>query len=314
MAKNEGRSLTMEAIRILAENDGKIWRSELRDAVEQKVDPERKGEKEPSGRPRWVGQLDSFAARYAKDIIRKEKRFWFLTSAGKALAYDAQGDPLSVSEITERFTSWLANNQAGKAAPAVEADSLDGGGDDDAQESQEPEDSQAQLGDDIVEYIKNQDPKNTGIWFENLVVALLRGMGYQYVDRRGKSGDGGVDVVAYKDKLGAMPPRIKVQAKHNKGDSPTPISEEVLQRLASSVHDGEIGMCVTSSTKFSKSAEIYARTCGKHLELVNIDRLVELWAEHYPNVLLEDQKLMPLKYELKYSLDTSRIKKKGDAD
>lgn len=304
MEGSEGFRLTVAAIRILAENDGKIWRSELRDAVEQEVPEERREEKEPSGRLRWVGQLDSFAARSAKGVILKENRFWFLTTEGKALAYDDQGNPLPADKIAARLKGWLDNNQTSKAAPAVESDSSDGGGNDDA------EDAQAQLGDDIVDYIKNQDPKNTGVWFEGLVAALLRGMGYQHVDSRGKSGDGGVDVIAYKDKLGAMPPRIKVQTKHyKKGEKPAPVSEEVLQRLASSVHDGEIGMCVTSS-RFSKSAEIYARTCGKHLELVNIDRLVELWTEHYPYMTEADKNKLPLKY----SLDTSKTKKPPATD
>ncbi|GAI64489.1 unnamed protein product, partial [marine sediment metagenome] len=50
--------------------------------------------------------------------------------------------------------------------------------------------------------------------FQDLVAALLRGMGYHtpFVAPKGK--DGGIDVIAYRDPLGTQSPRIKVQIKH----------------------------------------------------------------------------------------------------
>ena len=296
MAESEGHRLTVEAIRIIAENGGSIGRSALLAAVEQEVPEERREEKELSGRPRWVGQLDYYAARFAKRIIGKDKasRSWFLTDEGEGLAYDEQGKVLSLGKIGERFKESLGDDSPLDAASAGQAEAP-------AEASAKGEESQEQLEDDLAKYIKKQDPKNTGVWFENLTVALLRGMGYQYVRSCGKSGDGGVDVIAYKDKLGAMLPRIKVQTKHyKKGERPAPVSEEVLQRLASSVHSGEIGMCVTSSS-FTKNAQIFARTCDKHLELVDLDRLVALWTEHYPYMTEEDKSQLPLKYTLDIS-------------
>ena len=50
--------------------------------------------------------------------------------------------------------------------------------------------------------------------FQDLVAALLRGMGYYtpFVAPRGK--DGGIDIIVYRDPLGAASPRIKVQVRH----------------------------------------------------------------------------------------------------
>ena len=56
--------------------------------------------------------------------------------------------------------------------------------------------------------------KKNAYEFQDLVAALLRGMGYYtpFVAPKGK--DGGVDVVAYRDPLGTENPRIQVQVKH----------------------------------------------------------------------------------------------------
>lgn len=299
MAESEGHRLTVEAIRIIAENGGSIGRSELRDAVGQEVPEERRDKKDPSGRLLWVGQLDHFAARFAKPIIGKDRasRSWFLTAEGAGLAYDEQRKVLPIDKIGERFKQWLDNASQSDAAsaekPARPAD------------DKESDETQEQLEDVIADHIKQQDSK-TGKWLENLVAALLRGMGHQYVTVSGQSGDGGIDVVAYKDKLGAHSPRIKVQVKHyTKGQE---VGDADILRLAKVVHENEVGLFVTSSS-FSPKAKKCARESEKHLELIGIDRLVRLWVEHYPNMADADQELIPLRYEL----DTSRIKTKDDA-
>lgn len=299
---SEGQILTGIAVRIIAKNGGRIGRSELLDALVQddaflrEVPEGRRSEVDATGRLKLVGQLDHHAGRFAKEIIGKENRQWFLTDEGLRITRDDKGEWLPDDEIPQAYDKWLKD----RGRDAV--DEPGQGGD-----AESPPPTQEQLDDGIVNHIKKQDPKkNTGVWFEGLVVALLRGMGYQHVDPCGGTGDGGVDVIAYKDKLGATLPRIKVQAKHHKGEKPTPIPEEVIQKLASNVHDGEIGMCVTSSS-FSKNAKIFARTCCKHLELVDIDRLVLLWKEHYHRMTEADKDKLPLKYVL----DTDKVRQAG---
>lgn len=273
MAESEGHRLTVEAIQIIASHGGQIERSELLELLEPMVDKERRTEKDSRNRFRWVVQLDSYSSTHAKDLIDKENLVWSLTDEGRQALQDAA------------------------ASLPEEPDPADG--------DKEPDPTQGQLNVVIAEYIRQQDSK-TGKWLENLVAALLRGMGYQHVTVSGKPGDGGVDVVAYKDKLGADLPRIKAQSKHyTKGQE---ISDADILRLAKTIHTGEIGLFVTSSS-FSAKAQKCARESGKHIELIAIDRLVRLWVEHYPNMATADQELIPLRYEL----DTSRIKKKDDA-
>lgn len=65
-----------------------------------------------------------------------------------------------------------------------------------------------------IEGLKNQINQKNPYEFQELIAALLRGMGYYtpFVAPKGK--DGGVDVIAYRDPLGTVSPRMKVQIKH----------------------------------------------------------------------------------------------------
>ncbi len=119
--------------------------------------------------------------------------------------------------------------------------------------------------------------KNTGADLVQITVELLQKMGYKYVDPCDGPGDGGVDVIAYKDELGAESSRIKVQAKQfMKGQK---VGDDVLRKLASAVYGGEIGVCITTSS-FTKNAETYARHCEKHLRLIDKSELAELCVKY----------------------------------
>ena len=65
-----------------------------------------------------------------------------------------------------------------------------------------------------IEGLKKEISQKNPYEFQELVAALLRGMGYYtpFVAPQGK--DGGIDVIAYRDPLGTISPRIKVQIKH----------------------------------------------------------------------------------------------------
>ena len=252
----EGHGLSLAAIKMMEANGGQIGRSELLSILKETVSSERIGKLSPRGIPLWIQQLDSYSSRYAR--IKKEGRRWLLA--------DAKSDDL--------------------LPPPLDIPS-------DERELDEPD--QAQLGDKISDYIKNMSDKNDGKDLEEISAALLRGMGYCHVEVRGGSGDGGVDVVAYKDKLGAIPPRVKVQAKHwTAGQA---VRTDTVRSLEQNVHEGEIGVVITTSS-FTKDARDHANNSNKHLLLIDLDRLVELWVEHYPHMSEKDRKWVPLKYAL----------------
>ena len=126
--------------------------------------------------------------------------------------------------------------------------------------------------------------------FQDLAAALLRGMGYHtpFVAPRGK--DGGIDVLAYRDPLGTVPPRIKVQVKHR--DSSATV-QEIRALLGILRGDGDVGVFI-STGGFSPDAKTCARESHLHVELVDLDRFISFWQDFYSQLADSDKALLPL--------------------
>lgn len=140
----------------------------------------------------------------------------------------------------------------------------------------------------IREYIRKKNPYE----FQDLVAALLRAMDYHtpFIAPKGK--DGGVDVIAYVDPLGATTPRIKVQVKHYPD---TPIAAKEIRSLVGILRDGDIGLFVTSGT-FSPAAKQEAITSKEYVKLIDGDELITLWQQYYTKMSDEDKNRLPLRY------------------
>lgn len=138
----------------------------------------------------------------------------------------------------------------------------------------------------IEKHVRALDPYQ----FQDLVGALLKGMGYHvpYIADRGR--DGGVDLVAYRDPLGTLAPRIKVQVKHR--DQKMTVKE--IRELEGLLRkEGDIGLLV-SSGGFTSEVEREMRSAAKHIELMDLERLIALWQQHYEQVPERDRALLPL--------------------
>jgi restriction system protein len=126
--------------------------------------------------------------------------------------------------------------------------------------------------------------------FQKLVAELLRAMGYYIAHVAPPGPDGGVDVVAYKDPLGTVSPRVNVQVKHR--EQKVDVAE--VRQLVGTLHkDGDIGLII-SSGGFTKEAEREIQSSNKHIEKMDLDRLVNLWQEHYDRVSEAGKALLPL--------------------
>lgn len=126
--------------------------------------------------------------------------------------------------------------------------------------------------------------------FEMFTAGLLRAMGYR-AEVTQASGDGGVDVVAFRDPLGLEPPIIKVQCKRTLNSIGGPDVQKLMGALAPG--GTEVGLFVTLGT-FTSDALHLART--RHdLRLVNGRQLVDLVFDHYEQLDLEWRRLLPLK-------------------
>lgn len=127
-----------------------------------------------------------------------------------------------------------------------------------------------------------------GYEFEEFVAHILECMGYTArVTKR--SGDGGVDVIAHKDRLGFEPPILKVQCKRKTDQVPRPEVDQLLGTLG----EGEFGLFVTLGS-FGRQSTDLERNRPK-LRLIDGEQFVGLVLEHYRSLSPRYRSMIPLK-------------------
>lgn len=276
-----------ESFKILKKEGGKLAGKEIIDRLRETVEftDWEKERYEKTGYIRWECILHFFTIDCVKaGYLRKQKGVWHLTEEGeKAME---MGPVKMLNTATAKYRIWekekaqfeseqkhvseeneLSDKEQSHKAKLdlLEADAISG----------------------IKEHINDKNPYE----FQDLVAALLRAMKYHtpFISPKGK--DGGIDVVAYQDPLGAKSPRIKVQVKH-RPDASIPVSD--IRSLTGVLSkDGDIGLFVTSGT-FSAEAERFARDSHIHVKLIDIDSFIELWQEYYENLGDEEKNMLPL--------------------
>lgn len=91
--------------------------------------------------------------------------------------------------------------------------------------------------------------------------------------------------------LGAQVPRIKVQVKRHGGE----IGADGLRSFMALLGDQDVGIYV-STGGFSSGAQREARTQERRrITLVDLEKLFDLWVEHYKDVAEPDKQLLPLR-------------------
>jgi restriction system protein len=129
-----------------------------------------------------------------------------------------------------------------------------------------------------------------GAHFEQFVAHLLEAMGYR-TQVTEVTGDGGFDVIAYRDPLGLEPPIIKVQCKRTLGGIGAPDVQKLTGTLAPG--GSELGLFVTLGT-YSKDAVHLGRT-RQDLRLINGRDLVDLVFRYYEEFSPEWKRLLPMR-------------------
>ncbi|WP_114356552.1 MULTISPECIES: restriction endonuclease [Rhodopseudomonas] len=204
----------------------------------------------------------------------KQRGIWSLTEAGRA-AYRSIKDPAAFyKEAVRLYREWDASR--GKPTTPVDESSdviVENGGtiEKSAQITFEQAEEQAQ--NEIRTYLSSINPYE----LQQLVADLLKAMGYypSWVSPPGP--DGGLDIVAHPDPLGTRPPRIKVQVKRNA----QAVDESGLRAFLALVNEDDAGLFVAIGG-FTKAARDAARMQERRkITLIDLDRLLELWIEHY---------------------------------
>lgn len=240
-------------------------------------------EKEPAGKMqyiRWTNSFQFYSIDYQKaGFIVKKSGSWYITPEGeKAL----KKTPIEVMNMARAaYIEWKKTTMVDTG---IEGEPTDETAEKDNSMNLDLLESDAREG--IKRYIVSKSPYE----FQDLVAALLRAMGYHtpFVAPKGK--DGGIDIIAYLDPLGAQTPRIKVQVKHKPDTS---IGAAEVRALSGVLKAGDIALFVTSGT-YSTDARNAATGNDKFIRLIDGDEFIEMWQEYYDKMSDEDKNRLPL--------------------
>jgi restriction system protein len=218
--------------------------------------------------------------------ITKESGIWKITEEGKA-AITRNPNPLALRmEVIKLYRIWKSSRPAGGEIVEYSDDVEDVAGDYAAAVSIEVAENNAFT---LVEqFLGRMNPYE----FQNLVKALIEGMGYHvsWVAPPGK--DGGIDIVAFHDHLGAEGPRIKIQVKRTQGAASV---ESIRSFLGILSERDDIGLYVCLGG-FTSDAVKEARThSSKRLTLIDSQKLFDLWVEHYDKLPHSSRIRLPVK-------------------
>lgn len=271
-----------QALLTLKEHGGSLPSKEVMSRLSErlKLNEHELARYEKSGYVRWESVLHFYSINLKKaGWLRKQKGYWTITPEGEEATKLSPSDLFTKAKIA--YDEWR------KAHPKEQ----------EPEETEEPtestthsitlEQSESNATAGIEEYVRNLNPYD----FQDLVAALLRGMGFHipFVAPKGK--DGGVDIVAYKDPLGAAPPRIKVQVKHRQEKCGPQTVRELLGVIRK---EGEVGLIV-SSGGFTTDALVEIQKSPVHIEAIDLSNLISLWQQYYEKIDEEAKHLLPLR-------------------
>jgi restriction system protein len=279
------------AFNIIKDNHNEMPIKDLLKEIEKKISftEWEKERYEKSGYIRW----QSIFHFYSIDCIKagyliKKNGIWYLTPEGLEALKD--GEQKLFENFTKGYKKWTEKR-------VVNLNNNDNDDEDEIETETEIEKNEDMLIyndllEKALEVMSDFINKKNAYEFQDLVAALLRGMGYYtpFIAPKGK--DGGVDIIAYKDPLGTTIPRIQVQIKHKKENVAS--VKEIRELMGLLQKDGDVGIFVSSSG-FSSDAKTTARTSNTHIELIDLNRFIELWQNFYNNLSDQDKNLFPLK-------------------
>ena len=291
MAKELGRSATAAAKTLYAillemqKNGGsmparEIWKFAADNVVFNEWEAARAGKYQWE---RWRSSTQFYSIDYkTAGFIIKKDGIWYLTPEGEeALKLGPEG---IMRKANAAYNLWKKEDAAKKATTPSEEE-IEEEVEKDASINIEELEGRALEG--IEQFIRAKGPYE----LQDMVAALLRAMGYYtpFVAPKGK--DGGIDIIAYLDPLGAKEPRIKVQVKHMPDSA---ISSKDIQALVGALKAGDIGLFVTSG-HYSNDARDAARNSKEFIRILDGKDLIKMWKDYYDKMSDEDKNMLPLK-------------------
>jgi len=276
-SKRLATKLEYEILVLLNENGGEMRSADIETNIEKRLTfDDWESHEYESGGIRWLSYMHFYSIDLVKaGFIVKNKGRWFLTDDGKdALSKHNAEELYDVAH--QAYLDWSKKQE--DVTGTVRAENTD-----DA-EINRFADIKAQADDDLMNYIHSRTPYE----FQDMVAALLRAMGYYtpFIAPKGK--DGGVDIIAYSDPLGATKPILKVQVKHYNLNNP--VSVDVIRSIFGVAKD-DVAIVVTSG-RFVEPARQEARQFN--VRLIDGYEFSELWIKYFNKMSEDDKARMPI--------------------
>ena len=241
-------------------------------------------EKEPAGKMqyiRWTNSFQFYSIDYQKaGFIIKKSGTWYITPEGEKVMKKTPEEVMNIAN--DAYHEW---RQLNPKDDSPEEEPNDETAEKDNAMNLDLLESDAREG--IRQFIISKSPYE----FQDMVAALLRAMDYHtpFIAPKGK--DGGIDIIAYLDPLGAKTPRIKVQVKHK---PETAIGASEVRALSGVLKAGDIALFVTSGT-YSADARNAASGNDKFIRLIDGNDFIDMWQKYYDKMTDDDKNMLPLK-------------------
>lgn len=273
------------AMTILSKNGGSMPVRELMLEVEKAVvlSDWEKEVLENTGNIRWQSIMHFSSVDYVKaGYLLKKKGHWTITPEGEEVI--KLGAEKMQDKAQQQYREWRTSKERSSEPQATASEETE----DPVKEAIiELENLEEQANNGIRDYIRGKNPYE----FQDMVAALLKAMGYYIQSVAPKGKDGGVDVVAYVDPMGAQTPRIKVQVKHRPD---AVIGASDIRALLGILRSGDIALFVTSGT-YSPDAKNTAANSREFIRLIDGDEFIEMWQNYYDKMSDDDKNMLPLK-------------------
>jgi restriction system protein len=214
----------------------------------------------------------------------KAKGYWTVTDAGRQ-AYARFSDPADFyREAVRLYRAWRSTqpNDGDAEADGPAADSVS-----EREVTSTFEEAEERAWQEVESFITQMAPYD----FQDLVAGLIRGMGYHVAWIAPPGKDGGIDILAFNDPLGTRPPRMKVQVKRQQ----QPVSVDGVRSFLAVLGNDDVGVFVNTGGFTRDAKDAVRNQMTRHMTLIDIERLFDLWIEHYPRLDEVARRRMPLK-------------------
>ena len=276
-SKRLATKLMHEVLTLLNENGGEMRSADIETGIEKRLAfDEWESQPYKDGGSRWLSYMHFYSIDFVKaGYIVKNKGRWFLSDEGKAALIKYNAEDLYTA-AHQAYLDWSKKQE--DVTGTVRADNTD------EEDVNRFANIKAQADDDLMDYIQSRTPYE----FQDMVAALLRSMGYYtpFVAPKGK--DGGIDIIAYSDPLGATKPILKVQVKHYNLNNP--VTVDVIRSIVG-VAKNDVAIVVTSG-RFAEPARQEARQFN--VRLIDGYEFSELWIKYFNKMSEDDKARMPI--------------------